>query len=508
MNPSGRGGGHGRQPAAASAPADGLELALAQGRSPTASAAFTPEVPPTRAMLGAGPGVDWPLAAVGVDAQHAEIAWDGATLWIRDAGSARGTLVDGQAIAESDWYALRGGEEVRLGAAVFRVRPAGSEAPGASLPEEQFDDSATMVTKGAAAKPSAHALPRAPSTAQHAASLDDGDPPSESTVIVQNPYAEPAAPASSALPPLAGRSAARAGGGVPLPRVTGSHATVPSRNAPVAPAPAPYDGARSDEATMAISLQDGAPVPAAFLARPAPAAAPAAAPFAPAPAAAPFAAAPAASPFGQLPTVPGSFEGGAFPAAAPQGEMTGLFGSIPPPPAPPPKPTAKSALAALPMRTRILFGVTLAAALGWLALDSGESPPPPAAPPPPPAVARPVPVFTPPIPGPAAGPTGTLLAASSYTPPEPVDPRTPPPPPPPPTSLPQRLAADAVLNGRSREALPLYEALAVSHTETPVYAHIATILRRRLEAQQAQQPCVPGGPTPCAPQAPAPAPPR
>jgi predicted component of type VI protein secretion system len=513
-----------------------MELVLSAGQSSTASLVFTPEVPATRAMLGSGP-VDWPIAAGGVDAQHAEIAWDGATLYIRDAGSVRGTFVNGQRIAESDWCALQGGEEVRLGQAVLHARPPGA-APAPVQEREEFEDQATQVSAGlsidrvqlseaapprpaSAAVPPAKPLPRAPFTADRKPPPAAGDhepASSESTMIVQNPYAQGDSSSSPSLTPLAGRSAA-----APPPRVTSAHAAPPLRVTSAQPVPAQgevlFDSSRSNEATMAINVPDG-PVPPAMLG---------AAP----PPVMGGAAMPAAGGFANqafVPTAPGQFvpsapmaidaaaaTNDAFgpPPELPRGELTNIFGSLPPLPPAQPRPTPKSAalaaLEAMPKRTRILLGATLAAGLLMLiVVFSGGSEAPaastrPVAPPEPP---RPMQAFTPPIPGPPAGPTGTLLAATMPPPPPPaapVDPPHPPPPPPPPESFPERIAADMIVQGRLREAVARYDALAVAHPETPVYSHIATILRRRLEAQQ-QQTCVPGGPTPCAPIAPAAAP--
>lgn len=45
---------------------------------------------------------------------------------------------------------------------------------------------------------------------------------------------------------------------------------------------------------------------------------------------------------------------------------------------------------------------------------------------------------------------------------------------------PERFAADALIAGRYREALPLYQALAVAHPENPTFTQIVVVLQRRL----------------------------
>jgi hypothetical protein len=155
--------------------------------------------------------------------------------------------------------------------------------------------------------------------------------------------------------------------------------------------------------------------------------------------------------------------------------------------------------ATLPKRTQILLGVTAAAALVLLGILLGRGgSDAPAQLPPIVATNEPAPTGpppTPPLDGPPAGQTGVLFAATVAPPMPPIDPRHPPPPGVPLTAVPERIAADAVIQGRLREAISLYQALAIAHTETPVYNQIATILRRKVEAQQ--QPCAPGSATPC-----------
>lgn len=524
--------GHSSLPAAASA--SGIELVLVAGQSPTTmQVVFTPEVPPTRAILGASSQADWPMIAAGVEAQHAEIAWDGTTLWIRDVGTTSGTFVDEQRIRSTDWRPLTYGETIRIGQAVLMARApvvtnqsfaVGEIAQHASGPrhhgrDDFDDDQATQV----AARPSelsmlqddspmvgvssaprsgfSHSLPRAPSTADRPAVSTSGQT-SQETVIVQSPFAEENA---SPPPPRTGRIA------VPPPRVGGSSVsaqrkappppTLTADQMPKLPGVGPSPDGTPSEPTVVVS--DSISISASAISQGAAAPVTHSTAMAPTPSATVSA---LTSSGASLATVSLSAES-ALPSFSsgsgnsPPGELTQLFGSIPPPPPPPSSVALKNPLAALPRRTLILLSVTLVAGVVLLvSLFSTPAGPshvttsrvPQSSEPP-----RPVLVFTPPIPGPPAGPTGTLLAATNPPPPPPVDPRRPPPPAPPPTTLPERIAADAIVQGRYRDAIPLYEALALAHPDTPVYAHIVTILRRKLEAQQS--PCTPGGPTPCAP---------
>jgi hypothetical protein len=105
--------------------------------------------------------------------------------------------------------------------------------------------------------------------------------------------------------------------------------------------------------------------------------------------------------------------------------------------------------------------------------------------------------FTPPIAGPPAGPMGILLSATSFT--LPAAPRETtahagratravPPSTPSPTALAEQAAADALAAGRIQDALLQYQTLALTRREVAVYGQIATILRRKLEAQQHDAP--------------------
>ena len=54
-------------------------------------------------------------------------------------------------------------------------------------------------------------------------------------------------------------------------------------------------------------------------------------------------------------------------------------------------------------------------------------------------------------------------------------------PPAPVVLTPERLAADAFIAGRYREAVPLYQALAAANPQNPTFAQILVVLQRRLQ---------------------------
>ncbi len=488
-----------------------IELTVRLGQSPLPRVAYQPGLPPTRSTVGSGANVEWPLSAPGVEPRHAEFAWDGESLWVRDAGSQRGTFVNGVRIA-ADWVQVQPGHEVRLGqASIVASGAAQLSAQHAvqAVESTPFDDD--LPTQMVSDDVVPHApLPKAPST-----SMGPGDSGiAERTVIVQSPY-----DASGNVPRMGGpiqnlnvtdpRGAPPASS-VPLPRFG---KTLPPSAGLRPPAP-PTPESDGGEATVAFNVpEDRPPAPMPMLNQPPPGfQGPSPTPFAPMMSHGPMPGGPPGmmqGGFGQMPqqppvtmppSIPAGFAGGGGESNAPS-----IFGAIPPPP--PPAAPAPKPVFTLPKRTLYLLGATMLAAVGVLALNPKHGPP--ARPtgassvvaiPPPPAVPRAP--LTPPVPGPPAGPTGVLMAATTAPPPPPPAPpdphgRRPAEPPPPPVDTPERIAANTVAQSRFREAIPLYDQLAIAHPETPVYGQIAQILRRKVEALS--QNCVPGSTTQCAP---------
>ncbi len=451
-----------------------VEVVLTAGRSKTDRVQFNEQVAATRAMIGAATMADWCIAAPGLDAQHAEIAWDGTQLWVRDNGSRAGTWVGSEKLTQ-EWRVLRAGEQVRLGQAMLSVQSSGA----AGGDDEEFADEATRVN------PAGGGIAKAPSS-DH----DDG----ENTMIVNTAdhqaKAAPSAPARPATMP---------------PRIN----TVPPKINVTKPAgiqPAPS----SNVATMVGDEMSGMAAYAQSLQAQVNGAAPPANPgmqagmqqpvnpmggYAP------------ANPMagGYAPANPMGGYGPANPIPPPTGDFgpppseMSLFGSIPPPEGSTPKPQAQQKLlfGALPPRTAIMLTGALIVALVVIVMPDDPPPPRPARRVDP-ALTLPQPPWQPPIPGPAAGDSRVIhLNSSRVVAPPPLPPGTRPPrnapPPPPQTSFPERQAADFVVQNRIREAIPLYQALQTAHPDQPVYRDMLILLYRKLEAQA----CPPGSPTPC-----------
>ena len=200
-----------------------------------------------------------------------------------------------------------------------------------------------------------------------------------------------------------------------------------------------------------------------------------------------------------------------FQQSPPQaGSMTNMFGSIPPPAPAQPLISNKAQFLTVPKRTQIMLVGALVAGMLMLFIvvarnrgSDDEGPQRPMAPEP----VRQVRQFTQPVAGPAAGATPVVISATTplhiEAPPVVPEPhghgRAPVAPPTPPVDSPERRAADAITQGRFRDAIQQYAALAAAHPEAVVYQHIATVLRRKIDMQE--QPCIPGGSSPCDPSA-------
>lgn len=80
--------------------------------------------------LGRAPENDVVVQDDGVSRFHARILFDNGSLWLRDAGSRNGVLVNGQRVA--DHRALRVGDRIAMGASEFEVRWEGEVEEGTS----------------------------------------------------------------------------------------------------------------------------------------------------------------------------------------------------------------------------------------------------------------------------------------------------------------------------------------------------------------------------------------
>ncbi len=158
-------------------------------------------------VVGREPGCEIYVNDGSVSRRHARIERRGAAYFVVDEGSANGTFLDSQRVADA---LLRPGQEVRFGAVPFRVEIAG--APG-------FETDGTILggTPMAAPPPVRPAAPPPPPA---------------------HPPPPPAAVAPPAYPP-APRPAAAAPGAPPLPPPPPGHAPAARPPRPVGPAEAP-----------------------------------------------------------------------------------------------------------------------------------------------------------------------------------------------------------------------------------------------------------------------------
>lgn len=448
------------------------------------------EYPEARLTLGNDPSAGWPIDAHGVAPVACELFWDGQALWVADTAQAGGVFLDGMRV--TDWVQIQGPAELRFGQAALDIET--------SVPSGQ-----RMMSNPQSAKPVTvtdfvlppEQRPSSPLFGGAAGDLNVPDLDAEKTRMVSPALVDdgktahqlvvPEAPALDLRP--------RLGGAIGAPAGPASHANEATRMVPI---PTPSTPAAPPSIGTPISAPR--PPPMVPLAGP------------PAPVVAP----PPPSPVMQAPPPPSPPPialGGPDPLAPPMPAVPGApdmgFAAPPPPAAPqeakgsplakvwdklkPEKPetTGKQAM---PTRTWILLGVTVAVTVGWLLWDDT---PEEVAAPPRPAVATPA---TPePAPAPVADPTPPPVADPT---PPPVAEGTPPvaeptaPPSPPagagsdtgdeatdgPTLA--RRAADAYSAGDLAAALAAYQELASQHPDEPAYAAMVRILQRRVAEQR------------------------
>ena len=95
-------------------------------------------VPEGGLTLGRAPDNDIVLGGDGVSRYHAELRYDGGSLWLRDAGSRNGIFVNGHRV--TDYKALRAGDVVTFADYAFAVR---WDSDVDRAPDETEDDDAT-----------------------------------------------------------------------------------------------------------------------------------------------------------------------------------------------------------------------------------------------------------------------------------------------------------------------------------------------------------------------------
>lgn len=144
------------------------------------------EISRDASVLGRDPSCDVVVPDASVSRKHARVERRGDAWWVIDQGSANGTFVDSQKVAEA---ALRHGQDVRFGAVSFKVEVPGEEDMGATVAANlpALDDEATVMQETPLGAPPAPLPGRAP-----------GPRPRPSASPPPPPAPKPAAPPSAA----------------------------------------------------------------------------------------------------------------------------------------------------------------------------------------------------------------------------------------------------------------------------------------------------------------------
>lgn len=105
-------------------PGGTVTLILTQGESQNPTATFSSAMATRQVLVGSGPDAHWKVRALGVEPIHVELYWDGAALWVRDAGSLSGVYVGVE--RADDWQQVFDGSDVFFGQASFRTKALGT----------------------------------------------------------------------------------------------------------------------------------------------------------------------------------------------------------------------------------------------------------------------------------------------------------------------------------------------------------------------------------------------
>jgi len=170
-------------------------------------------------------GCDITLSDPDVSRRHAAIQIMAGELSIEDLGSTNGTFVNGVQITER--HTLSGGDEVRIGSTVWRLRaPAEATRLSEVPPEVSPASQATTLRPAAAPEPPTEEAPPAPAPSERAPApepaREEPPPPAPEPAREEAPPAPP--PSERAPAPISAASAAPAAAGpvsrrgdVPLP---------------------------------------------------------------------------------------------------------------------------------------------------------------------------------------------------------------------------------------------------------------------------------------------------
>jgi FHA domain/Domain of unknown function (DUF4864) len=173
-----------------------------------------------KTLVGRDPGCDIVISDGSVSRKHALVERRTAGWFVVDQGSANGTFLDSQRVAESE---LRGGQELRFGAIAYRIEIEGEDSATTIL---TTGPEATVVAPTPLAPPPPKPAPPAPPPAA---------PPRPAPPAAAPPPAPRPAPPAAAPPPIP-RPSPPAAAPPPIPARPAAPAAPP---APPRPAPRP-----------------------------------------------------------------------------------------------------------------------------------------------------------------------------------------------------------------------------------------------------------------------------
>jgi hypothetical protein len=430
------------------------------------------DIPEARIAIGTDPQCGWIVKGSGVAPFHFEVYWDGNVLWAGNSAGAPDVRVDGEPLG--DWRPISGRARIEFGRAAMLVEASDAVARASVAPQardSQARDSqlpiANEQTRIAAPRDERREVYATGGSALHrmpppGALEGSGGAPEggDATRVLSLAEAEASRPAPAALPRVGvGAGVRRVEEPTPISEEATRLGVFPTGGQASALPPGARGGVGgASGAPSMASASPGVSLPAS------PAAGGLRGPVAGAES--PFAAPP--------PIAPDASEA----AIARVGEK--LRGGL-----------AKPQLSQ-PLRIWLLVSLVVAILVVFV-IDPFESPPQEEAPateastPPADAGVSPDAAATPaaaPLPGLAAAAGGVVVSGPPVVPPDGgvpgaaavtgPDASTP--------LTAERVAADAVIAGRYREALPLYRALAEANPQNPTFVRIVQVLERRVRA--------------------------
>src|SRR6185295_13335163 len=181
-------------------------------------------------MVGREPSCEIVVTDGSVSRRHARIESRGASWFVVDQGSANGTFLDSQRVAET---VLRHGQELRFGAVGFKIEIVGEEDLGATVANvPALREEATVMHPSplATPPPPAAAPPRVPGPPPVPRPPASPPPPPPSKPTTPPAPSAPPAPPSAAAAKQRFRSAAPPGGsGSPVPPITEAMGATPAK---------------------------------------------------------------------------------------------------------------------------------------------------------------------------------------------------------------------------------------------------------------------------------------